>query len=289
MTLKELEVFYRLADKNHMVEVAKELGISQSAVSLAIKSLEKSIGEKLFERIGKKIVLNEYGRKFYDETFMCYEKLMESQKMFSKDKISGRLKILSSRSFGNFIIPKIIVNFLKRYENVKISHVIKNSSDIIKDILEAKADLGIIETEIDDVDIVKEKIGSDRLIIVSKNKKLAEKEVFIDSLFGKKWILREKGSGTREMFLNAIGDLRKEINVFLECSEFDEIKNFLLEDEDIITCISEYAVKEEIKEKKLFEIKAKNIDLRRNFYLVYHKDKYRSKLFETFREFLKSN
>ena len=289
MTLKELEVFYRLADKNHMVEVAKELGISQSAVSLAIKSLEKSIGEKLFERIGKKIVLNEYGRKFYDETFMCYEKLTESQKMFSKDKISGRLKILSSRSFGNFIIPKIIVNFLKRYENVKISHVIKNSSDIIKDILEAKADLGIIETEIDDVDIVKEKIGSDRLIIVSKNKKLAEKEVFIDSLFGKKWILREKGSGTREMFLNAIGDLRKEINVFLECSEFDEIKNFLLEDEDIITCISEYAVKEEIKEKKLFEIKAKNIDLRRNFYLVYHKDKYRSKLFETFREFLKSN
>ncbi|WP_456488436.1 LysR family transcriptional regulator [Caminibacter pacificus] len=289
MTLKELEVFYRLADKNHMVEVAKELGISQAAVSLAIKSLEKSIGEKLFERIGKKIVLNEYGRKFYDETFMCYEKLMESQKMFSKDKISGRLKILSSRSFGNFIIPKIIVNFLKRYENVKISHVIKNSSDIIKDILEAKADLGIIETEIDDVDIVKEKIGSDRLIIVSKNKKLAEKEVFIDSLFGKKWILREKGSGTREMFLNAIGDLRKEINVFLECSEFDEIKNFLLEDEDIITCISEYAVKEEIKEKKLFEIKAKNIDLRRNFYLVYHKDKYRSKLFETFREFLKSN
>jgi DNA-binding transcriptional LysR family regulator len=288
MTLKELEIFYRLANYNHMGEVAKELGITQSAVSLAIKSLEESVGEKLFERIGKKIVLNEYGRKFYEETFFCYEKLMESQKMFSKNKLKGNLKILSSKSYGNFIIPKVIVGFLNKYQNVKISHIIKNSSDIIKDLNEARADLGIIESEIDDVDIIKEKIGSDRLIIVSKDKKLADKEVFIDNLFEKKWILREKGSGTREMFLKAIGEISKDINIFLECSEFDEIKNFLLEDENIITCISEYAVKEELKEGKLFEIKVKNIDLKRNFYLVYHKNKYRSKLFETFIKFLKS-
>jgi DNA-binding transcriptional LysR family regulator len=149
-------------------------------------------------------------------------------------------------------------------------------------------DLGIIETEINEIDIIKEKIGSDKLIIVSSNEKLSNKEVFIDTLFDKKWILREKGSGTREMFIKALGELKKDINLFLECSEFDEIKNFLLKDSDMVTCISEYAVKKELEEKKLFEIKVKNIDLKRNFYIVYHKNKYKSKLLNEFIKCIKS-
>jgi DNA-binding transcriptional LysR family regulator len=288
LTLKELQIFYKLAELNHMGKVAKKLGITQSAVSLAIKSLEENIGERLFERIGKKVVLNEYGRRFYDETFFCYRKLKEAQKLFSINKLSGNLKILSSKSFGNFIMPKIMVDFLKLYKDVKIDHTIKNSSEIIKDLLDAKADMGIIESEIEKPDIVKEKIGNDKLIIVSKDEKLAQKEHFIDALFNKKWILREKGSGTREVFLNALGKLKADINVFMECNEIEEIKNFLLEDNEIITCISQYAVKKELKEKKLFEIRVKNLKLNRNFYLVYHKDKYKSKLFREFVDFLKS-
>jgi DNA-binding transcriptional LysR family regulator len=256
---------------------------------LAIKSLENDLGEKLFERIGKKVVLNEYGRKFYEESFFCYQKLLETQKFFLTDKIQGCLKMASSKSFGNFIMPKIIISFLKKHPSVKIKHIIKNSQEILRDINEGKIDFGIIESEIDDLDIVKEKIGNDRLIIVSKDASLKNKEYFIDNLFSKKWILREKGSGTREMFLNALGKLKSRLNLFLECSEFEEIKNFLLEDEEIITCISEYAFKEELKKGLLHEIKIKNVNLKRNYYLVYHKNKYKSKLFEEFTKCLKKH
>jgi len=289
MTLKTLEIFYTLSKYDHMGKSAEVLGITQSAVSLAIKSLEKEVGERLFDRLGKRVVLNDCGRRFYNETIESYSRLLEAKNMFRKGKISGELIIASSKSWGNFLMPRKIISFLKRYPNVQISHVIKNSSQILKDILNGKIDLGIIESEIDDYDLIKEKIGEDRLIVVSKDDSLKKGEYFIDELFKKKWILREKGSGTREMFLSAIGDMKKHLEIFSECSEFEEIKNFLLSDNDIITCISEFAFNEEIKRGELFEIRVKNLDLKRNYYLIYHKNKYQSSLFKKFASFLRND
>ncbi|WP_457560620.1 LysR substrate-binding domain-containing protein [Caminibacter sp.] len=287
MTLKELEIFYTLSKHNHMGKAAKELNITQSAVSLAIKSLEREIGEKLFERIGKKVVLNEYGRIFYKKTYPHFLALNESKNLFKKDKISGELNIASSKTYGNFTIPQIIINFLKKHQNVSIRHQIKNSTEIINLLKEGKIDLGIIESEIDEIDIIKEKIKTDRLIIVSSDKNL-NKEYFIDELFNKKWLLREEGSGTRNMFLNALGELKKELPVFMVCNDFDEIKNYLKNDKEIITCISECAVKKEIKEGILIKVNVKNLNLKRNYYAVYHKNKYKSSLFNAFLNELKN-
>lgn len=143
--------------------------------------------------------------------------------------------------------------------------------------------MGFIESEIEKNEIIREKIGDDKLIIVSSDKNL-NKEYFIDELFNKKWILREIGSGTREMFLNAIKGI--DLPVFYETNSISEIK-LLLKNPDTITCISEYAIKDELKNKELFEIKVKNLDLKRNFYLIYHKNKIKTKIFEKFSEFVK--
>lgn len=64
MTLKELHFFYKLCSNPQVTQVAQELNISQSAISLAIKSLENKLNEQLFDRIGKKLILNEKGRFF---------------------------------------------------------------------------------------------------------------------------------------------------------------------------------------------------------------------------------
>jgi DNA-binding transcriptional LysR family regulator len=285
MTLKELEIFYTLIKTKHMTKAANELNITQSAVSLALKSLEKKVGERLFDRIGKKLVLNEYGRVFYNETYKCFEKLKETQNIFLKNKLIGEIKIASSKTYGNFLMPKKIVSFLNQNPSVKIKHFVKNSCEIVDMVYKGEIDCGVIETEIDEVDLFKEKIGNDSLVIVSREK--IKNEVFIDTLFNKKWILREKGSGTREMFLNAIKDIKKELNIFLECREIEEIKQFLLEDKDIISCISELAIKEELKNSRLFKINVKNLNLKRNFYLIYHKNKYQSRLFLEFKKHLK--
>ena len=129
-------------------------------------------------------------------------------------------------------------------------------------------------------------MGVDELIVVSTDKALSG-ECFIDTLQDKKWVLREEGSGTREVFLDYVKDKVEHINVFLELGHTESIKSLLL-NHQCLTCISKISVKNEIENKTLIHIPLKNFECKRNFYMIYHKDKYRSELFEKFVYFTKS-
>jgi DNA-binding transcriptional LysR family regulator len=282
MTFKELEIFLELSDNENVLHTAQKLSLTQSAVSQAVKSLEKKLGENLFDRIGKKLVLNERGRKFKEMTLNPFNRLTEAKLNFLKEKISGTLKISASKTLGAYILPQLIFDYLSYNPNVNIQKEVLNSAAIIENIKNGKTDLGFIENEFSENCIIKEKIKEDELIVVSK---IPHKEVFIDGLKNKKWILREKGSGTREIFLNKIKDIT-DINIFMEYNEFEEAKTILLNNPETVTCISKEAVKEELKEKKLFQIKIKNMQFKRNMYLVYHKNKLKTALFNNFTSFI---
>ncbi len=288
MTLKELELFYYLCENPHISQLAKQIGMSQSAISLAIKSLENKLTEPLFDRIGKKLVINDRGRVFKEKTYSHFLTLKDAQNQFSKDKLSGILNIASSKTISAFILPQIIFNFLSENKDVTINKQTLNSTQTVQKVLDGQIDIGFIENSINEVNLVKEEIGCDDLIIVSADKSLIQKEYFIDQLFSKKWILREVGSGTREVFLKNIGKISKEINIFMEFSSFEEIKNLLPHNHEAITCISKSAVLNELKKEELFEIKIKNITFKRKLHLIYHKNKYQSTLFKTFKEYVKN-
>ncbi|MFA7084485.1 MAG: LysR family transcriptional regulator [Arcobacteraceae bacterium] len=285
MTLKELHFFYNLCENPQVTNVAKKLNISQSAVSLAIKSLEEKLHETLFDRIGKKLILNERGRFFKEQTYSHYLALKEAQLLFQNKKIAGRLNIAASKTISNFIMPNIYYNFLKQNPEVKFNIDSVNSSQIIEKIVQGEIDLGLIETNLEHSNIIKESLCEDELIIVSTTAYDC-KEKFIDTL-PQKWILREVGSGTREVFTQALGEMAKELDIFMELHSFHEIKTILLTHPNSITAISKHAVKQELQKKQLFEIKLKNIEFKRTFSLIYHKDKTPTLLFTTFKEFLK--
>jgi len=124
MTLKELDFFYALCQNQHVSQLSKKLSISQSAISLAIKSLERKLGEPLFDRIGKKLILNERGRVFKEKTYKSFLALKDAQTFFQEDKISGNLHMASSKTIGNFITSGIIFDFLSKYKDVQIQHEI---------------------------------------------------------------------------------------------------------------------------------------------------------------------
>ena len=281
MTLKELEFFYALCDNSHVSNLSKSIGLSQSAISLAIKSLEKKLGEPLFDRIGKKLVLNERGRVFKDKTYESFLSLQDAQNFFKDENISGSLHVASSKTIGDFIMPQIVFDFLMKYQNITVKNEIKNSSQIIEMVKDGQLDMGFIEIECSEKELIKEVMAQDELVVLSSDKSLKD-EVYIDELFSKKWILREKGSGTREVFLNALGELSKEVNIFMEYYDFEELKKLLLQNKEAITCISKVALQDGLR-----EIKLKNITIKREFCCIYHKNRYKSKLFESFKQFVK--
>lgn len=288
MTFKELELFYALCDNPHISQLSADIRLTQSAISLAIKSLEKKLGEPLFDRIGKKLVLNERGRVFKDNTYHAFLSLQDAQNLFKEDKVSGTIRIASSKTIGNFIMPQIIYDFLHVNKNITIQSQNKNSTQIMELLKEGKIDMGFIESEIEDTQIIKERLAQDDLIVVSSDKSL-KKALFIDELFYKKWILREEGSGTREVFLKHLGKSVKELKVFMEFSDFGEIKLLLQNNKDAISCLSKHVVTKEIAQNSLLHVKIKNIEFKRNFYCVYHKKKYISKALEIFKKFVKES
>ena len=288
MTLRELELFYSLCENPHISKLALKLDMSQSAISLAIKSLEKKLTEPLFDRIGKKLVLNESGRIFKNNTHKHYLALKDAQELFTKNKLSGILKIASSRTIGAFMMPQIIFDFLAENPKIKIEKKILNSSEVVKNVLEGEVNIGFIETSLDEKNLHKERVAHDNLIVVSSDKNLSKKEFYIDELFSKKWLLREEGSGTREIFLNNLGNLAKKIDIYMEFVEFVEIKALLAQNKEAITCISKFSVQKELQRGELFEVKIKNISFERELFVVYHKNKYQTRLFKEYKNFAKS-
>ena len=286
MTLKELNFFYKLSDNPQVTQVAQELKISQSAISLAIKSLENKLEEQLFDRVGKKLILNERGRYFKEKTLPHYLAIIDSQKLFQKNKLAGNMKIASSKTISNYLMPDIYYEFLSTYTDVKFDISTINSSKIIENILKSNLDIGLIEIDINNSNLIKQKLCDDELIIVTSDEN-TPKIAFIDTI-NKKWILRETGSGTREVFINSLGKYAQDISIFMELQDFEEIKTILIDNKDTITAISKNAVKKELESKKLFQIKLKNFEFKRELQIVYHKDKSTNLLFQTFIDFLKS-
>jgi DNA-binding transcriptional LysR family regulator len=286
MTLKELSFFYKLCENPQVTQVSQELKISQSAISLAIKSLENSLNEQLFDRIGKKLILNEKGKYFKEKTFSHYLALKDAENIFQENKLAGNIKIAASKTISNYIMPNIYYDFLSKYKDVKLDILTINSSKIIDKILKSELDIGLIEVDTQNSSLIKEKLCDDELIIVTSDENYP-KIAFIDAI-KKRWILRETGSGTREIFINQIGEIAKDLDIFMQLQDFEEIKTILLNNQDTVTAISKVIVQKELKEKKLFQIKLKNMELKREFYLVYHKEKSKNLLFETLIEFLKN-
>ena len=286
MTLKELNFFYKLCANPQVTQVASELNISQSAISLAIKSLENSLNEQLFDRIGKKLILNEKGKYFKEKTLPSYLALMDASTIFQENKLAGNIKIAASKTISNYIMPNIYYDFLSKYKDVKLDILTINSSNIIDKILKSELDIGLIEVDTQNSSLIKEKLADDELIVVSSDEKHPQ-IAFIDAI-KKRWILREIGSGTREIFMNKIGEIAKELDIFMQLQDFEEIKTIVLNNKNTVTSLSKVIVQKELDEKKLFQIKLKNLELKREFYLVYHKEKSKNLLFETFVEFIKS-
>ena len=280
-----MQIFLNVVKSGHLTNVAKDMKLSQSAISMSIKELENILGRPVFDRINKKLVLNEVGRAFHKEIDPIYKKLSDIEYEFKNSENKGMIRVGASTTIVDYLMPSIICSYMSAYPDVKITLKEGNTKEIAEMIAEGSIDIGFVEGLVTGSDIIKEKIGVDELIVVTSEKSLA-KPVFIDELAAKRWVLREEGSGTREVFLNYIKAKVDDLNIFFELGHTESIKSILM-NRECLTCISRISVENELKEGKLHKVDVKNFECKRDFLMIYHKDKYHSTLFEKFLFFSK--
>ncbi len=285
MTLRQLELFLALTKRPHIGEVGKEVGLTQSAVSMSIKSLEEILETRLFDRINKKIVLNENGRHFLERVEHLVLGLKEAESIFRDEHLHGEIRVGVSSSIANYIIPKVFYEFMQSHDGVSFKMETGNTHEVASLIENGRVDMGFIEGEHDSMDVELEVLGKDELYIVTGDASLVRNEPYrMEELLGKRWVLREKGSGTRETFMNHLGDMAKSLNVYMELDHTGAVKS-ILSNKDTVSCLSRYSVQKELKYGLLFRLPVEDYVFTRSFYSIWHKNKFMSSLLSSFIEF----
>jgi len=280
-----MQIFLNVVKSGHLTNVAKDMNLSQSAISMSIKELENILGRPVFDRINKKLVLNEVGRAFHQEIAPIFKKLSDIEYEFKNSENKGMIRVGASTTIVDYLMPSIICSYMSSYPDVKITLKEGNTKEITQMVQDGIIDVAFVEGIVSGSDIIKEKIGVDELIVVTSDTALVH-ETYIDALSEKRWVLREEGSGTREVFLNYIKDKVDNLNIFFELGHTESIKSILM-NRECLTCISRISVERELAEGKLHRVNVKNFECKRDFLMIYHKDKYHSTLFEKFLFFSK--
>ena len=287
MNIRKLEIFYQTAKCLNMSQVAKDMYISQPAISQCISEIESEIDTKLFDRIGKKLYLTHEGKIFYEYTrriLNIYEESIDVLRSSKSNK--GHLVIGASTTIGTYIMPHIINKFNKKEKDIEISMIIDNKQNIEELILNNKVDIAFIEGTVSSKEIILKDIWTDELVFISSiNHEWNGKEYLdLEDLKNNKFIIREDGSGTRERFEDFLEDKDIEFDSYIELSNLEAILNYVKLNMGV-SCVPYMSVlsEESLKSINVYRIKEHNIN--RPLYSDIHKDKYISKPIKCFMEF----
>jgi DNA-binding transcriptional LysR family regulator len=264
--------------KKNFSETAKALHMSQPSVSLQIRQLEDSLGTKLFNRTTKKVYLTPAGELLVKSAKIILKQVNETKKELQQlsQSIHGNLIIGASLTIGEYILPYLFGNFKQKYPNVNIVLKIYNSQQIAEKLNDEEINLGFIESMISYPEFVQEAFLEDELIIITTDKISTVTDnnmnISIDQLFILPLILREEGSGTRQVIEES---LRKDnlnpskLNVILELENTESIKS-AVESGMGISIISKVAVQKELSLKTLKSLSIKDLNLKRSLYYIYN-------------------
>ncbi|WP_317368176.1 LysR family transcriptional regulator [uncultured Tyzzerella sp.] len=276
MTIRHLKIFISVVDYKTMSNAAKKLFISQPSVSQAIREIEEYYNIMLFERLSQKLYLTKDGENLLKYSRYIVSTFDSMEKEFKNKHSNIYIKIGGSLTFGTYILPNIMEKFEAKYTNVDSKIIVDNTKQIEEKIINNELDIGIVEGETQNTDIVKLPILKDRLVIVcSINHELAKKEnVTLKDLYGKAMIAREDGSKERSQFQRFLNQNNIKVDCKWNCTSVETIKNALKKGQGFAV-LSIMAVKDEIERNELKAIEVEQIEnLSRDLCLIYHKNKF---------------
>lgn len=265
------EVFLKVAENLSFSKAAKELFISQPAVTKHIKEMESKLGISLFQRKGNKIYLTKTGSLTYSylKKVKAIYRELEFEIGVLNDTFKGKVRIGASSTISQYIIPKVVATFHKQYPKIEFFLYNGNSFDIEKKLLDDEIDIALVENETSNPNIKYTDFLDDEIIIITGSNSVYSKRKFIsiNDFHEIPIVLREKGSGTLQVIENTLSRqniMVKKLNILVHLGTTEAIKNFLY-DFDGIAIVSEKSIEKELRLKEITKISIKNISFNRKF------------------------
>jgi DNA-binding transcriptional LysR family regulator len=211
VTLDQLRIFLAVAELEHVTRAAAGLNLTQSAVSAAVHALETGYQTKLFDRVGRRVVLTQAGAALVPYAQSVIDAARTAQRVIEemRDLGRGHLFVHASQTIANHWLPKRLVQFGKRHPGIKITLSIGNTAQTARAVLSGAVEIGLVEGAVRDEALTERVIASDHLVIVvAPNHPWGQQQTNIDpsQILSAGWALREAGSGTRSNFEAALAN-----------------------------------------------------------------------------------
>ncbi|AUM12208.1 LysR family transcriptional regulator [Ketobacter alkanivorans] len=275
-TLRQLQVFLATAHFQNISKAANSLAMSQSAASSALSEMESQFDIQLFDRVGKRLQLNSLGHALRGQAEALLRQAEDLELALQQHSAVGHLKVGATLTIGNYLAIHIMSRFLQELPGAQVELDVANTAAIAAKVKNFELDVGLIEGEISDPELDIIPWMEDELVVfcapdhpLATKKKLSEKDIL-----NAQWILREQGSGTRQAFDWAMHGILPELTILLELQHTEAIKR-AVEARLGIGCLSRVALKEAFSRGSLIPLLIPNRNLKRQFYFILHKQKYR--------------
>lgn len=259
MTLEQLRIFAAVAAREHVTQAARDLNLTQSAVSAAVAALEARYATKLFNRIGRRIELTEAGALFLVEARAVLARAAAAEGVLADlaGLRRGSLALAASQTVANYWLPPVLHRYRTACPGIAVSLAIGNSENVAAMVRQGTVDLGFIEGETDDPDLAAEPVAEDEIVVVASpaRRRPAGDDLasFLKSL---RWVFREQGSGTRAIFEAALaghGLRASDLDIVLELPSNEAVRS-AVEDGAGAAALSRLAVAASLRSGLLVEL-----------------------------------
>lgn len=272
LTLRQLEVFAAIARGGTTRAAADEISRSQSAASNALGELEAVLGVQLFDRVGKKLLINENGRALLPKAAGVLEAALETELLFTSDH-AAPLRLAASYTIGEYLLPGLIASWKTAHARSNVKLQIANTHDVFDAVASYAADLGFIEGTHTHPELTVRRWRSDELAVVAApDHPLAGRRLNARQLQQATWVLREEGSGTREAADRWLIRHLPQIDVELELGSNEAVKRAVASGMGL-GCLSRLAVRDAVEQGWLAEITTALPPMQRPLSIVMHRAK----------------
>jgi len=287
-TLHQLKVFETVARNGSFTRAAEELFITQPTVSSQVKQLTKAVGLPLFEQIGKSLYLTEAGKELVATCQDVFERLdnFEMKVADLKGTKQGQLK-LAVITTAKYFIPRLLGSFCQKYPGIDIALKVTNHQEIKQRMLNNEDDLYVVSNPPEEIDLKSQPFLDNPLVVIANHKhRLSnQKNIDITNLNDEPFIMREKGSGTRDAVLSLFKQNNVSVKVKLELGSNEAIKQAIAGGLGI-SVLSEHCLVSEGQFSELTVLDIQHFPIERRWYVASLTEKKLSIIAQTFLDYL---
>lgn len=283
MTLRHMQVFVAVCEQSSITRAAEKLYMAQPAVSRSVGELERYYGVRLFDRISGRLHITEQGRLLLNYARHIVALFDEMEKSIRDADTLGKMSIGASMTVGTVYMPHLVERFQEKNPEFGVS-VRVDSSDIIERMVEKnELDFAVVEGPVHSPDLLHRTVITDRLVAVCSplNPIAGEPSVSVERFVTEKFLLREKDSGTRQLFDSALAALGFSVSPAWESAATEAL--IMAVTHNLGVSVLAYAVVSHYLDAgMLAEITVTGLELTRSIRLIYHKNKYLSRAMQQF-------